>query len=106
MTVSTELFKDYITYLFSLAFDACLCQVKSLGLALGLLITAIEEIQKGCASVKEQGIQVIKYWLKRTEIIREMQSCPPTWSQLADAVAEEDTALSQHIRQTYCNRFQ
>ena len=77
-------------------------QVKSLGLALGLLISAIEEIQKDFTSVKEQKIEVIKCWLKRTEIIQKMQSCPPTWSQLADAVADEDAALSDHIRHKYC----
>ena len=51
--------------------------------------------------MKEQKIEVIKYWLKRREIIRDMQSHPPTWSQLADAVAEEDVALSDHIRHKY-----
>ena len=78
-------------------------QVRSLGLALGLLITAVDEIQKDCATVKEQKIQIIKYWLKRIEIIREMQACPPTWSQLADAVANEDVALSNQIRSKYCS---
>ena len=79
-------------------------QVQSLGLALGLLLSAIDKIQKDFATVKEQKIQVINYWLKRTEIIRDKQSCPPTWSQLAEAVADEDTALSDHIRCKYCNR--
>ena len=78
-------------------------QVQNLGLALGLLITAVGEIRKDFTTVNEQRIQIIKYWLKRTEIIREMQPCPPTWSQLADAVAGEDSALSNHIRSKYCN---
>ena len=81
-----------------------LSQVHILGLNLGLRNSAIERIQKDYASVKEQKIQVINYWLKRTEIIRGMKSCPPTWSQLADAVAEEDNALSDHIRSKYCAR--
>ena len=80
-------------------------QVQSLGLALGLLISAIEKIQKDFMSVKEQKVQVIKYWLKRTEIIRKMQKSPPTWSQLADAVADEDAALSDCIRCKYCNKL-
>ena len=80
-------------------------QVQDLGLHLGLLITAIEEIQKDFATVKEQRTQVIKYWLKRIEIIRQMQSCRPTWSQLADAVAKQDTDLSDHIRRKYCGRL-
>ena len=77
-------------------------QVKSLGLALGLLITAIEHIQRDFSSVKEQKIEVITHWLKRTEIVRKMQSSPPTWRQLADAVAEEDAVLSDHIRSKFC----
>ena len=75
--------------------------VQNLGLALGLLISAIDEIQKDFASVKEQKIQVIKYWLNRRKIIGQMKSHPPTWSQLADAVADEDVALSDHIRHKY-----
>ena len=78
-------------------------EVESLGLNLGLLISAIDEIQKDFATVKKQRIQIIKYWLKRTEIIQEMQACPPTWSQLADAVADEDSALSDRIRSKYCS---
>ena len=70
-------------------------QVQSLGLALGLLASAIEKIQKEFAAIKEQKIEVIKCWLRRREIIREMQASPPTWSQLADAVAEDDVALSK-----------
>ena len=81
-------------------------QVQNLGLALGLLVTAVDEIRKDFTSVKEQKIQVIKCWLKRTDIIRKMQSCPPTWSQLADAVAEDDVALSKSIRQKYCTTLQ
>ena len=80
-------------------------EVQSLGLELGLVITAIDEIKKDFATVKEQKIQVIKYWLKRTKIIRQMQSCHPTWSQLADAVADEDHDLSDHIRRKYCGRL-
>ena len=77
-------------------------QVKSLGLALGLLVTAIEKIQKDFSSVKEQKIVVIIYWLTRKEIIRKMQSSPPTWRQLADAVTEEDPSLSDRIRSKFC----
>ena len=76
-------------------------QVQNLGLGLGLLVSAVEKIQKDCKSVNEQKIQVTKYWIKRTEIIRKMQPHPPTWSQLADAVADEDAALSDQIRQKY-----
>ena len=79
-----------------------LSQVQSLGLALGLLSSAIDEIRKDITSVKDQKAEVIKYWLKRREIIRHKQSCPPTWSQLADAVVEEDVALGDSIRHKYC----
>ena len=78
-------------------------QVLRLGLALGLLISAIDKIRKDFASVEEQKIQIIKCWLKRIGIIRKMQSCRPTWSQLADAVADEDAALSDSIRCKYCH---
>ena len=77
-------------------------KVQSLGLALGLLITAVDEIQKDFRTVEEQKIQIIKYWLKRIHIIQEIQACPPRWSQLADAVASEDVALSNQIRSKYC----
>ena len=77
-------------------------QVQNLGLALGLLTSAIEKIQVDFALVNEQKIELIKCWLRRKEIIRKMQSCPPTWSQLADAVAEVDVALSKSIRSKHC----
>ena len=80
-------------------------QVQSLGLALGLLISAVDEIQNNFRSVKEQKVRVIKCWLKRTEIIRKRQSCPPTWSQLADAVANDDVALGDSIRRKYCDKL-
>ena len=76
-------------------------QVLRLGLALGLLVSAIDKIRKDFASVEDQKIQVIKCWLKRTEIIRKMQSHRPSWSQLADAVADEDVSLSDSIRCKY-----
>ena len=78
-------------------------EVESLGLNLGLLMSAINEIQKDFTTVKKQRIQIINRWLRRAEIIREMQAFPPTWSQLADAVADEDSALSHHIRSKYCS---
>ena len=80
-------------------------RMRSLGLALGVLMPAIEKIQKEFASVEDQKIEIIYCWLRRTEIIREMQPCPPTWSQLADAVAIEDVALSERIRHTYCDKL-
>ena len=80
-------------------------QVQSLGLSLGLLASAIEKIRKDFPSVKEQKIELIKCWLRRMEIIREMQGCPPTWSQLVEAVAEDDVALSNSIQNKYCARL-
>ena len=77
-------------------------QVQDLGLALGLLPSAIDEIQKDLATVKDQRREVIKYWLNRRQIIRDLKSCPPTWSQLADAVAEENAALGDCIQCQYC----
>ena len=76
-------------------------KVESLGKGLGLLMSAIDVIQKEFVRLEEQKIEIIKYWLKRINLIHEMQPCPPTWSQLADAVADEDSELSDHIRCKY-----
>ena len=77
-------------------------QVQSLGLALGLLPSAIEKIQIDFTLVNEQKTELIKCWLRRKEIIRKKQSCLPTWSQLVDAVARVDVALSESIRSKHC----
>ena len=79
-------------------------EVESLGLNLGLLISAIDKIQKNFTTVNKQKIEIIKCWLRRTERIRDMQACPPTWSQLADAVAKENRDLGDHIRSKYCSQ--
>ena len=59
-------------------------QMLSLGLALGLVPSAIDVIQKDFGSVKQQNIEVIKCWLNHREIILNMQSCCPTWSVLVE----------------------
>ena len=77
-------------------------RVQSLGQALGVQKSAVEKIQKEYASVEEQKIQVVYYWLQRIEIVPEKSSCSPTWSELASAVANENASLSEHIQRTYC----
>ena len=76
--------------------------VLSLGLNLGLLKSTNDKIQKNHKSLDEQKIEVIHCWLKRTDIIREKCSHPPTWSQLSDAVANENSALSEYHWEKYC----
>ena len=78
-------------------------EVESLGLNLGLLISMIDEIQQDYATVKKRRVQIIKCWLRRIGIIRDKQACPPTWSELAGAVAKQNRDLSDHIRSKYCS---
>ena len=77
--------------------------VENLGLALSVCwsTNSIERIQKDNQSIKNQKIQVIYHWLTRTDIIRGKQSILPKWSELADAVNNENAALSKNIRCKY-----
>ena len=72
--------------------------VQNLGLALGVLMSLIDKTREDYALVEDQKIEVMYCWLRRTDILREKQSCLPTWSELADAVADENVALSEEIR--------
>ena len=74
-------------------------------MALGLGFSALDEIKSNSATVKKQKIQVLKYWLRGRVIEEQMRSCPPTWSQLADAVAEQSIRISDRIRRKYCGRL-
>ena len=78
-------------------------QVTNLGLKLGLYMPAIDKIQTDYKNVDEQKTRILYAWLARKDIIPSKQSLPPTWNELADAVAKESTALSMDIRRKYCN---
>ena len=77
-------------------------QVTSLGLSLGLYMPAIVKIQTDYKTLADQKTWIVYAWLQRQDIIPERQSQLPTWSELADAVAEESTAISMDIRRKYC----
>ena len=77
-------------------------QVVKLGLNLGLYMTAIVKIQTDHKDLGDQKTWIVYAWLQRQDIIPDMQSRLPTWSELADAVAKESTALSMTIRRKYC----
>ena len=77
-------------------------QVTSLGLSLGLRMSSIEGIKNDCQSSDEQKTIVVYRWLKRQDIVRDYQSCPPTWNQLALAVAKENPTVSRRIQEKYC----
>ena len=77
-------------------------QVVKLGLNLGLYMPAIVKIQTNHKDLGDQKTWIIYAWLQRQDIIPDMQSQLPTWSELADAVAKESTALSMDIRRKYC----
>ena len=78
-------------------------QVMKLGLNLGLYMPAIKKIQTDNRDLDDQKAWIVCAWLQRQDIIPDMQSHLPTWSELADAVAKESTALSMTIRLKYCN---
>ena len=78
-------------------------QVMSLGLNLGLYMPAIEKIQIEHKALDEQKAHILSAWLQRQDIIPEMQSRLPTWSELAEALAKDNNnALSMKIRRKYC----
>ena len=78
-------------------------KVMSLGLNLGLYMPAIVKIQTDHKTLDDQKAWIVYAWLQRQDIIPDMQSHLPTWSELANAVAKESTALSMTIRHKYCN---
>ena len=76
--------------------------IVSLGLELGIRMSALEEIKADNPQVKQQRMQVVYYWLKRRDIVRTRQDECPTWTGLANAVGSLDHALSERIRCQYC----
>ena len=78
-------------------------QVMKLGLNLGLYMPAIVKIQTDHKDLADQKTWIVYAWLQRQDIIPDMQSRLPTWSELADAVAKENNDLSMDIRRKYCN---
>ena len=63
---------------------------------------AIVKIQIDYKSLDEQKAQILYAWLQRKDIIPNKQSHLPTWSELANAVDKESTALGRTIRLKYC----
>ena len=80
----------------------CVVDVRGLGLFLGLRMSSLEKIRADEHSLEKQKVKVLHHWLTRKDIIRNKQEEVPKWSQLADAVARENRALSQRIRDKYC----
>ena len=77
-------------------------KIESLGLSLGLHMSAIDKIQADYRSSEEQKTRIIWHWLQRKDIIPNRQSHDPSWNELCNAVAEEDAALSHKIRAKHC----
>ena len=76
--------------------------VQTLGLGLGIRMSSLEKIKTDNPQVEQQKTQVIYYWLKRRNIIREKQGERPTWTGLAYAVARLDPTLSEKIQHQHC----
>ena len=77
-------------------------EVVQLGLNLGLHPAAIVKIKLDNKTLEDQKTWILYAWLQRKDIVPKKQSCLPTWSELADAVAKESTAVSRAIRQKHC----
>ena len=77
-------------------------EVVQLGLNLGLHPKAIVKIKLENKTLEDQKTWILFAWLERNDIVPKKQSCLPTWSELADAVAKESNALSRSIRLKYC----
>ena len=76
--------------------------IVKLGLNLWLHMPAIVKIQTDHKTLEDQKMWILYAWLQRKDIIPDKQSSLPTWSELADAVAKESTALSRTIQLKYC----
>ena len=76
--------------------------VETLGLKLGIRMSALEKIMFEYPQLERQKTKVIYYWLKRKDIIREKQNEHPTWDRLVRAVARLDPLLSDRIRHHHC----
>ena len=76
--------------------------VEGLGLNLGIRMSALERITIDYQLLEKRKTKVIYHWLKRKDIVRQKQNEHPTWSELADAVAAIDPALSERIHYKHC----
>ena len=76
--------------------------VETLGLHLGIRLPALLKIKEDYHRLEKQKIQVLYHWLKRMEIIESKRSEEPTWTRLAEAIAELNPKLSEKIRRQYC----
>ena len=72
--------------------------VESLGIALGIRMSALEKIASDYSTVEKQKTKVIYYWLTRKDIVRERQGESPNWNGIANAVARLNPSLSKRIR--------
>ena len=76
--------------------------VVGLGLKLGIRMSALKKITADYPQLERQKTEVVYYWLKRREIVRDKQNEHPTWDGLAHAVARLDPALSDRIHHQHC----
>ena len=82
-----------------------ICDVETLGLGLGLRLSALEKIMtEHPQQLEKQKICVFSHWLKRRDIVRKKQNELPTWTGLADAVTRLDPKLSERIQCLYCQK--
>ena len=75
--------------------------IEGLELNLGLHISAINKIQDEYKSPEQRKRRIVWHWLRRKDITPDMESCLPTWEVLANAVANENFALSCEIQAKY-----
>ena len=78
--------------------------VQSLGLNLGLCLSAIFKILDEYKSLEQQKARIIWLWLQRKDIIPDKQSCLPTWCELVNAVSKDSAVLSQKIESKHCEK--
>ena len=76
--------------------------IESLGLALGIRMSALEKIALNYSKPDKQKTKVIYYWLTRKDIVRQKEREFPTWDGIADAVARLNPSLSERIRCQHC----
>ena len=76
--------------------------VESLGLNLGICMSASERITINYPLMERQKTKVIYYWLQRRDIVRHKQNEHPTLGALADAMRTLNPSLSDRIRLEHC----
>ena len=75
--------------------------IQNLGLALGIRMSAIQNIMQSDSRLDQKG-KILFHWLTRKDIIQDKQEQAPTWSLLAEAVEKNSPHIAQAIRSKYC----